>query len=89
MTDFLAIARHNLLPLSDQGFTFWDEKLSRGEVRLECDRRDVEIRVCYEPFGPPWCDLRRAGKFERSNIEIHPQLIYHMKVSVLVCPEFG
>ena len=39
--------------------------MGRGEVRLECQRGDLEIRVSYEPNGPPWCDLHRAGKFER------------------------
>jgi hypothetical protein len=65
MTDFIAIARHCLQPLAEQGFSLWDERLCRGEVRLECDRGDLQIRVSYEPFGPPWCDLHRGGRFER------------------------
>jgi hypothetical protein len=65
MIDFIAIARHCLQPLADQGFSFWDECLCCGEVRLKCDRGDLQIRVSYEPFGPPWCDLHRGGRFER------------------------
>jgi hypothetical protein len=66
MTDFIAIARRCLQPLAERGFTFWEERLCRGEVRLECQRGDLEIRVSYEPSGPPWCDLHRAGRYERS-----------------------
>jgi hypothetical protein len=65
MTDFIAIARRCLQPLAERGFTFWDESLCRGEVRLECERGDLQIRVSYEPDGPPWCDLHRAGRYER------------------------
>ena len=65
MVDFIAIARRSLQPLADRGFTFWDEHLCRSEVRLGCQKGDLEIRVSYEPFGPPWCDLRRAGHYER------------------------
>ena len=64
MIHFIAIARRCLQPLADRGFTFWDERACR-EDRFECQRGDLEIRVCYEPFGPPWCDLRRGGRFER------------------------
>ncbi|MDD5141154.1 MAG: hypothetical protein PHY43_12945 [Verrucomicrobiales bacterium] len=64
MIDFIAIARRCLQPLADRGFTFWDERQCR-EDRFECQRGDLEIRVSYEIFGPPWCDLRRAGKFVR------------------------
>ena len=73
MSDFLAIARRCLQPLADAGFTFWEERLCRGEVRLECDRGDLQIRVSYEPNGPPWCDLHRGGRYERRlEIEVAP-----------------
>ena len=65
MADFIAIARRCLQPLAERGFTFWDESLCRGEVRLECQRGDLQIRVSYEPCGPPWCDLHRGGRYER------------------------
>jgi hypothetical protein len=65
VVDFIAIARRCFQPLAEKGFTFWDEQFCREEVRLECERGDLQIRVCYEPFGPPWCDLWRAGKYER------------------------
>ena len=65
MIDFIALARRCLKPLSDSGFTFWEERLCRGEVRLKCHRGDLEIRVSYEPYGPPWCDVYRAERYER------------------------
>jgi hypothetical protein len=65
MIDFIAIARRCLQPLADKGFTFWDERLCRGVVHLECERGDIQIRVCYEPFGPPWCDVRETGRPQR------------------------
>jgi hypothetical protein len=65
MIDFLAIARHCLQPLADRGFNFRSEQLCRGEVRLECERGDILVRVSYEPFGPPWCDIREAGRLWR------------------------
>jgi hypothetical protein len=64
MVDFFAIARRCLKPLAEQGFTFWDERPCRYD-RLECDRGDLQIRVSYETFGPPWCDLHVAGLFVR------------------------
>jgi hypothetical protein len=62
MIDFLTIARRCLQPLADRGFSFRSEQLCRGEVRLECESGDILIRVSYEPFGPPWCDIREAGR---------------------------
>ena len=64
MLDFYAIARRCLQPLADRGFTFWDDRLGRCD-RLECDRGDLEIRVSYVTFGPPWCDIHEAGCFVR------------------------
>ncbi len=64
MIDFNAIARHCFRPLADRGFAFWEERACR-EDRFECQRGDLEIRVRYEPFGPPWCDLWRGGRLER------------------------
>jgi hypothetical protein len=63
--DFLAIARRCLQPLADRGFTLGDNQLGREEVRLDCDRDEINIRVCYEPFGPPFCDLRQNGNSQR------------------------
>jgi hypothetical protein len=64
MIDFFAIARRCFQPLADRGFKFLEQQECR-EDRFECQRGDLEIRVSYEIFGPPWCDIRRAGKFER------------------------
>jgi hypothetical protein len=70
--DFLSIARRCLQPLADRGFTFWDNQLGREEVRLDCDRGEINIRVCYEPFGPPFCDLRQTGNSQR-RIEVESE----------------
>ena len=71
MVDFFAIARGCLQPLADRGFTFWDEKLCRCD-RLECNRGDLEIRVSYEAYGPPWCDIYEARRFVR-RIEVESE----------------
>ena len=43
-----------------------DTTLCRGKVHLTCQRGEVEIELTYEPFGPPWCHIRRTGRFERN-----------------------
>ncbi len=71
MVDFFAIARRCLQPLADRGFAFWDERPCKYD-RLECDRGDLQIRVSYEAFGPPWCDIYVAGRFVR-RIEVESE----------------
>jgi hypothetical protein len=64
MDNFFVTARRCLQPLANRGFTFWDARQSTYD-RLECDRGDLQIRVSYEKFCPPWCDIHEAGRFVR------------------------
>jgi hypothetical protein len=68
MADFLSIARRCLEPLVKRGFTFAEDVRCRGEVHLKCQREAVTVDLAYEPYGPPWCHIHRAGQFER---ELH------------------
>jgi hypothetical protein len=65
MCDFQFIARKCLEPLAQRGFVFDETQRCRGEVHLQCQRDAITIDIGYEPYGPPWCQLYRDGKFER------------------------
>jgi hypothetical protein len=61
---FLIVAHRCLQSLADRGFTF-SEMTSGHSVCLDCQRGKLEIRVCYEIFAAPWCDLYEAGYYVR------------------------
>jgi len=63
-------------PILQTAFGFWHSKVLLTAVemglftkrrcdRLVCDRGDLEIRVSYVTFGPPWCDIHEGGRFVR------------------------
>jgi hypothetical protein len=62
--DFIVTVRQCLQPLAERGFTFWDGSDGRA-VHFDCDRGDLGIRVWYETYDAPFCEIRDRGRFVR------------------------